>query len=773
MVNGMGVMTGEEGERQNQLARMGTPGTDSDEEDVDGMGATERAEASPVLDPATLPQLRVAPGAAPMGGPSPGQRPRVPVRTQFDPIREPFAALDAETAAMMTPTPRATGKGAFPTGHRFQTEAVAPPGSSGKDGAGMGGPSQAVPVLLSRTYDEVGVAEGSNEELNTSFSRVIIVHPNFERSESEKRVCRQLQKAMELRAKYVHTLPVPYDDVPARPDAPYDPFRAPMPQPMEGEITLVCEDSVYFAVDAEGNRVGDSRVPDRHEFYEDLTWLTGMAKEGPVRTFAFRRLKLLDARFELHRLLNDTYELNESKATPHRDVYNVVRVDTHVHLASAATHKHLLRFIKHKLKSEPMTMVGVKEDGTPQTLAGVFDDLGYTAYDLSVDHLDVHAGQSHDLFHRFDRFGAKYNPLGVSALRTLFLKTNNSIGGRYLAELTRQICDDLKQSKYTYAEYRVSIYGKSPDEWSSLASWFDAHKVASRHARWLIQVPRLYSVYHRSGLISNFAEMLDNIFAPLFAVTLNPESDPYLHNLLQQIVGFDSVDDESAPEVALPGSEFPKPEDWTVEADPPFGMYLYYLYANLASLNQLRAYRGLNTFKFRPHVGEAGSVDHLDSAFLLANGINHGINLRKHPAMQFLYYLEQIPIAMSPLSNAALFLAYARNPFPKFFARGLSVSLSTDDPLQFHRSKEPVAEEYAIAAHSYKLTAVDLSELARTSVLQSGFEEPIKRYWLGPDYALPGAAGNDISLSNVPSTRLTYRYEALTMERHLVLSAAE
>ena len=37
---------------------------------------------------------------------------------------------------------------------------------------------------------------------------------------------------------------------------------------------------------------------------------------------------------------------------------------------------------------------------------------------------------------------------------------------------------------------------------------------------------------------------------------------------------------------------------------------------------------------------------------------------------------------MSPLSNNSLFLDYHRNPFPIFFARGLSLSLSTDDPLQ-------------------------------------------------------------------------------------------
>ena len=53
---------------------------------------------------------------------------------------------------------------------------------------------------------------------------------------------------------------------------------------------------------------------------------------------------------------------------------------------------------------------------------------------------------------------------------------------------------------------------------------------------------------------------------------------------------------------------------------------------------------------------------------------------------------------MSPLSNNSLFLDYHRNPFPMFFARGLNVCLSTDDPLQIHLTKEPLVEEYSIAA---------------------------------------------------------------------------
>lgn len=52
--------------------------------------------------------------------------------------------------------------------------------------------------------------------------------------------------------------------------------------------------------------------------------------------------------------------------------------------------------------------------------------------------------------------------------------------------------------------------------------------------------------------------------------------------------------------------------------------------------------------------------------------------------------ISQIGIAMSPLSNNALFLTYDRNPLPNYFRTGLNVSLSTDDPLMFAFTRECV-----------------------------------------------------------------------------------
>lgn len=514
-------------------------------------------------------------------------------------------------------------------------------------------------------------------------------------------------------------------------------------------------ESDVFAV--EGNR---DKIPTLKDYYKAYDHIAAISSDGPTKTFAFRRLQYLEARWNLYFLLNNEEETAKSKRIPHRDFYNVRKVDTHVHHSACMTQKHLLRFIKSKMKKCPHEVV-IFRDGKLLTLRQVFETLGLTAYDLNIDTLDMHAHS--DAFHRFDKFNLKYNPIGESRLREIFLKTDNFIKGRYLAEITKEVFSDLEQSKYQMAEYRISIYGRSIDEWSKLAAWVVDNKLVSDNVRWLIQVPRLYDVYYKTGLVKNFGEVVTNLFAPLFEITQNPRKDPKLHVFLQRVVGFDSVDDESKAE-GRSFAKYPCPSDWNSSRNPPYSYYLYYLYANLASLNQWRKRRGFNTLVLRPHSGEAGDPEHLISAFLTSHGISHGILLRKVPFVQFLYYLDQVGIAMSPISNNALFLSYEKNPFVSYFKRGLSLSLSTDDPLQFSFTREPLIEEYSIAIQIYKLTSVDSRELALCSVIQSGFENEIKKLW---GYDMHQGKVN-IEKTNVPETRLAYRGETLKHERDLV-----
>jgi adenosine deaminase len=56
----------------------------------------------------------------------------------------------------------------------------------------------------------------------------------------------------------------------------------------------------------------------------------------------------------------------------------------------------------------------------------------------------------------------------------------------------------------------------------------------------------------------------------------------------------------------------------------------------------------------RPHCGESGETHHLSSAYLVVDGVNHGIQLQNAPVMQYLYYLTQVYIYMYGVSFGVL-----------------------------------------------------------------------------------------------------------------------
>uniref|UniRef100_A0A0C9S924 AMP deaminase n=1 Tax=Wollemia nobilis TaxID=56998 RepID=A0A0C9S924_9CONI len=659
-----------------------------------------------------------------------------------------------------------------------------PVSSSGLDHAGMNGEqNQMTASSIMRSHSVSGDLHGVHatdpvaanilrkEPEQETFVRLNIT-PIEAPSTEEEEVCCMLQECLEMRDKYVFREKVaPWKKEiitdPSTPRPNPDPFLYESEEKTEHHFRM--EDGVVQVYANKDATEPLFPVPDATKFFTDLHRILKIIAVGNVRTLCHHRLRLLEQKFSLHLMLNADREFLAQKSAPHRDFYNVRKVDTHVHHSSCMNQKHLLRFIKSKLRKEPDEVV-IYRDGIYLTLKEVFESLDLTGYDLNVDLLDVHADKN--TFHRFDKFNLKYNPCGQSRLREIFLKQDNLIQGRFLAEITKQVFSDLAASKYQMAEYRISIYGRKQSEWDQMASWIVNNELYSENVVWLIQLPRLYNVYKDMGIVMTFQNMLDNIFIPLFEVTVDPNSHPQLHVFLKQVVGFDMVDDESKPE-RRPTKHMPTPEQWNNVFNPAYSYYAYYCYANLYVLNKLRESKGYSILKFRPHCGEAGDIDHLAATFLLAHNIAHGNNLRKSPALQYLYYLSQIGLAMSPLSNNSLFLDYHRNPFPMFFARGLNVSLSTDDPLQIHLTKEPLVEEYSIAASVWKLSACDLCEIARNSVYQSGFSHALKSHWIGRNYYKRGPAGNDIHRTNVPHMRVEFRDEVWKEEmQYLYLGSA-
>jgi AMP deaminase len=149
------------------------------------------------------------------------------------------------------------------------------------------------------------------------------------------------------------------------------------------------ESGVFQVFENEDARKPLIDVPTIREYYMNLDEMLIISSDGPSKSFAFRRLEYLEAKFNLYALLNEYQETADSKKVPHRDFYNVRKVDTHVHHSACMNQKHLLRFIKSKMKKFPNEVV-LFRDGKHLTLAEVFASINLTAYDLSIDTLDMH-----------------------------------------------------------------------------------------------------------------------------------------------------------------------------------------------------------------------------------------------------------------------------------------------------------------------------------------------------------------------------------------------
>ena len=59
-------------------------------------------------------------------------------------------------------------------------------------------------------------------------------------------------------------------------------------------------------------------IPTMREYFRDLDYLLNVISDGPVKSFAWRRLKYLESKWNLYFLLNEYRELADMKRVPHR-----------------------------------------------------------------------------------------------------------------------------------------------------------------------------------------------------------------------------------------------------------------------------------------------------------------------------------------------------------------------------------------------------------------------------------------------------------------------
>lgn len=79
-------------------------------------------------------------------------------------------------------------------------------------------------------------------------------------------------------------------------------------------ITLIMMTNNDFSLDCDKG-IPISKIISFGEYAKDLYQLMRVVSHGPCKTLCYRRLHLLDSKFELHRALNEEREANAQKVS--------------------------------------------------------------------------------------------------------------------------------------------------------------------------------------------------------------------------------------------------------------------------------------------------------------------------------------------------------------------------------------------------------------------------------------------------------------------------
>lgn len=158
-------------------------------------------------------------------------------------------------------------------------------------------------------------------------------------SDVDTEITIKIRRAVELREKWLYARDIPewhdyeeprHSDYTVFVPPPYDPFDPELKPPSEH----VCQwrdgvVSVYSGRKSVMRRQAQFQGAQLEEFASDLAELMHIMNDPESRSFCYRRLMLLQERFNMYLILNDNQERLAQIAVPHRDLYNVRKVDVH------------------------------------------------------------------------------------------------------------------------------------------------------------------------------------------------------------------------------------------------------------------------------------------------------------------------------------------------------------------------------------------------------------------------------------------------------------
>jgi adenosine deaminase len=127
------------------------------------------------------------------------------------------------------------------------------------------------------------------------------------------------------------------------------------------------------------------------------------------------------------------------------------------------------------------------------------------------------------------------------------------------------------------------------------------------------------------------------------------------------------------------------------------------------------------------HAGEAAGAESIWGALrdLNAERIGHAARANEDPALVDYMQSQQVPLEMCPISNlrTAVYSDIAQHPVGEFIARGMLVTINTDDPKMFNNT---MVDEYALLMQRFGLTQTQVCSLIDNAITASWLDDNAK-----------------------------------------------
>ncbi|OAL74556.1 hypothetical protein A7D00_0149 [Trichophyton violaceum] len=135
-------------------------------------------------------------------------------------------------------------------------------------------------------------------------------------------------------------------------------------------------------------------------------------------------------------------------------------------------------------------------------------------------------------------------------------------------------------------------------------------------------------------------------------------------------------------------------------------------------------------------LGDGDSTDRnlYDAILLNTRRIGHAFSLFKHPHLIDIVKERRIMVESCPISNEVLRLTATAlaHPLPALLARGVSASLSNDDPALLGQGTSGMSHDFWQAVQAWEnLGLAGLGSLAENSVRYAAFEDEDDEQWVG------------------------------------------